>query len=134
MSLQQTDNFLLSRAGSLFRAPFTDLQTAVLAALPQPICGRVASDGTGLMLAGASVVRVSTGEYQITFDQPRESDTYPVLLTLEQNQNRDDYIVAFADTTVSGFIVEVNEQDNSTKAGTPRNAGFSFLLPFSSVI
>ena len=125
MSVQTTDAFICARGGQNFRVTFADL----VAALPKPTTGRVSADGTGLSLQGATVTRTNTGRYAVTFDTPRPDDTFPVLLSQEQNAGRDDYCLAYRDQTVTGFVVEITEQDNSTSAGIYRDAGFSFLIP-----
>ena len=128
MSVNDSDTFLLSRAGTIFRVGFEDIR----AALPQPVWGRVSADGTALGISGASVSRVQTGRYQVTLSTPRAEAAYPILLTLEQNSGRDDYVLAYRDVTDAGFMLDVTEQDNGGTAGAYRDAGFSFFIPASN--
>lgn len=128
MSVNDSDTFLLGRAGAVFRVSFDDIR----AALPQPVWGRVSADGTALGISGASVSRVATGRYLVTLSTPRAQALYPILLTLEQNSGRDDYVAAYRDVTETGFTVEVSEQDNGGTAGAYRDAGFSFFIPASN--
>ena len=127
MSVTETDTFLLSRAGSVFRVAFAELR----AAMPQPAWGRVNSNGTAARISGASVSRTATGRYAITLTQPQADASYPILVSLEQNAGRDDYVTAYRNVTATGFTVEVSEQDNSTSSGAYRDAGFSFFIPAS---
>lgn len=128
MSVNDSDTFLLSRAGTVFRVSFDDIRDA----LPQPVWGRVSAEGTALGISGASVSRVETGRYLVSLSTPRVQALYPILLTLEQNSGRDDYVVAYRDVTETGFTLEVSEQDNGGTRGTYRDAGFSFFIPASN--
>ena len=127
MSVQQSDRFLIGRDGAVFRVAFADLQSA----LPQPVWGRVAADGTPARVQGASVERVEMGRYAVTLTAPQADVGYPMLITLEQSEGLDDYVVHYTSVTTAGFIVEVTEQDNSARAGVFRDTGFSFFIPAS---
>ena len=125
MSVQDTDAFVCARGGQNFRVTFADL----VAALPRPVTGRLTANGTVLSQQGASAGRTATGRYVVKFDTPRPDASYPVLLSLEQNAGRDDYVAVYRNTSTDGFVVEIAEQDNGGTAGVYRDAGFSFFIP-----
>jgi hypothetical protein len=127
MSVQQSDRFLIGRDGGVFRVAFSDLQSA----LPQPIWGRVSADGTPMRIQGASVVRTNTGRYTVTLTVQQPNNTFPILISPQQNGGRDDYVLAYRNATPSSFDIEVTEQDNGESAGVYRDAGFSFFIPAS---
>jgi phosphopantetheine adenylyltransferase len=91
--------------------------------------GSVNSNGTTNSVTNATVNRTGTGQYTISFVTNSSTANYPVLLTIEQNSGTDDYQIAYSDVTVSGFDVEVKEQDDGGGGGTFRDSGFSFLVP-----
>ena len=91
--------------------------------------GSVDSAGNAQGIAGASVSRISTGRYQITFTSPSNTDTYPVLATMQGLPQNDDYQWAYLNRTVNGFQLEIREQDNGSSAGVLRDSGFSFFVP-----
>jgi len=89
----------------------------------------VNSNGTTNSTQNATVSRTATGRYSISFVTNSSTANYPVLLTPEQNTGTDDYQIAYSNVTVSGFDVEVKEQDDGGGGGTFRDSGFSFLVP-----
>lgn len=91
--------------------------------------GSILSDGTSEQIAGASVVRVAAGQYDISFNTAANSATYPVLATMQALPQNDDYQWAYLNRTVNGFRIEIREQDNGGAAGVLRDSGFSFYVP-----
>jgi hypothetical protein len=92
--------------------------------------GKVSSSGAGLYMQGAAVTRQSTGTYQISFSSahPNGAD-YPIVFSLEQNADEDDFVPAYSSVTANGFTVEVGRQDNGGSGGIPEDIGFSFNVP-----
>lgn len=99
-----------------------DLPVSILAA------GRVAADGTAIRVVGASVRRVRTGLYRITFDNPPPDATYPILATLEATAGEDDYVIHYG-ARPDRFDLAVTEQDNGGAPGIDRDCAFSFFVP-----
>ena len=79
----------------------------------------------------ASVVRTNTGRYTVTLTAQQPDNTFPILISPQQNGGRDDYVLAYRNATPSSFDIEVTEQDNGESAGVYRDAGFSFFIPAS---
>ena len=84
------------------------------------------SSGTILRGVGLTCSRLSTGKYKYTLAVARSTVNYVVHSTVMEGSNRDD-IVAYVsangseDKTTSYFVIIINEQDNSTTAGTQRD-------------
>lgn len=91
--------------------------------------GSVDQTGTPEQIAGATVTRSGVGQYDITFNTAANSNTYPVLATMQGLPQNDDYQWAYLNRTVNGFRIEVREQDNGGTAGVLRDSGFSFFVP-----
>lgn len=91
--------------------------------------GQIDSNGNANSIAGATVVRVSVGLYRVTFDTPQADNTYPILVTPEQNAGTDDYFFAYTNVTTTSFDVEIREQDDGGGGGTLVDSGFSFEVP-----
>lgn len=125
MSLQTTDLFVLSRSGAAYNVSFETIRQSLL---NQPR-GRVQANGTAQSITGASITRTNAGRYRVQFDPQLPDAAYPILLSLEQNSGRDDYVITYTGASAEGFNVEISEQDNGAAAGTFRDAGFSFFIP-----
>ena len=80
-------------------------------------------------IAGGSVTRMGVGQYDINFNTPSSSATYPVLATMQALAQNDDYQWAYLNRTVNSFRIEIREQDNGAAAGVLRDSGFSFFVP-----
>lgn len=93
--------------------------------------GSVNGDGTTNSTVNANVTRNGVGDYSVAFVTPASNDDYIVLLTLEQNPGTDDYSISYDNVTVNGFDVDIREQDDGGSGGTPRDNGYSFLVPFT---
>lgn len=91
--------------------------------------GSVLSDGTLEQGAGATITRFGVGQYDITFNSVANTATYPVLATMQALPQNDDYQWAYLNRTISGFRIEIREQDNGGAAGILRDSGFSFFVP-----
>lgn len=94
--------------------------------------GAVTVTGTTLttdQAAGCTVSRLARGRYQITFNNPANTATYPVLATMQGLPQNDDYQWAYLNRTINGFQIEIREQDNGGAAGVLRDSGFSFFVP-----
>ena len=91
--------------------------------------GSVLSNGSTEQIAGGSVTRIGIGQYDINFNSPATSATYPVLATMQALAQNDDYQWAYLNRTVDGFRIEIREQDNGPAAGVLRDSGFSFFVP-----
>lgn len=90
--------------------------------------GCVQGNGTLVNGRNASVNRVSTGVYDVSFLQTADPSCYIVQLTLMQNSGNDDYMINYDIKTQNGFRVEVREQDNGGSPGGLRDEDFDFLV------
>ena len=125
MTVQNSDAFLLSRNGEAYQASFADLS----AALPQPVWGRAAADGTELSMRGASVSRRSTGIYKVHLDQARADADFPVIVTLETERDTSNCTIAALQIRSTVLRIIITEQTSDGSFGTPRDVGFSFFIP-----
>jgi hypothetical protein len=92
--------------------------------------GNIDSSGTANNIQGATVTRLSTGRYRITFNNQHPNGThYPIILSMEQNSGDDDYNPTYSNVGPGGFNVEIGEQDNGGSAGVAIDADFSFYVP-----
>lgn len=93
--------------------------------------GSVLVDGTNEGVAGATVTKNGTGDFSVAFSSPANTATYPVVLGVEGNANRDDIFLDYINRTVNGFDIRMVEQDNGGTAGvfSDNFAGFSFYVP-----
>ncbi len=86
-------------------------------------------DGTILGQRGAfpmSVNRISTGQYDITFDTPLADANYAIILSNQESLvNRDDIKALYDSRANTGFFVWIGEQDNGGTAGVYRDREFS---------
>lgn len=73
--------------------------------------------------------RLSQGEYYIYFEEPAPTDTYPILLTIEERWLYDDYVIKYLKREKTWFLVQVREQDNSWSPWVLKDASFSFHVP-----
>lgn len=108
-----------------FTAPPVDPQDPVY----YKACASVEANGTIEQGAGCSVVRVGVGQYDVTFNTPHSSATYPVLATMQALPQNDDYQWGYLNRTVNGFRLEIREQDNGGNPGVLRDSGFSIYVP-----
>lgn len=95
----------------------------------EPAWGSVAADGTATNISQSSAVRLAVGRYQITLDNARPNNDYPIVLGMEDTAARDDISVYYINRTTTTFQVQITEQDNGGAAGTYRDRAFSFFLP-----
>jgi hypothetical protein len=121
-------------------AIITDLQnsntSSVLAAADgtlikrNRILGKILPDGTSSKISGATCVRISTGNYQITFNTPFADSDYLILLSKKRlnENNHDDPNVAYYDQQVNGFKVEIENGDNGTTSGKKIDLEFMFRV------
>jgi hypothetical protein len=76
-----------------------------------------------------TIVRISTGLYEITFIDPHPNgDFYPVTATINDNPGADDYQIDIINNTSTSFFVRITEGDNGGTPGTPIDSNFSFVV------
>jgi len=114
----------------------TALENAVVqppvgdSAISVKAAGSVLQTGVAQEIVNATVTKVTgvSGTYDITFLNDAPTATYPVLVTMGALPQNDDYQWAYLNRTVSGFRVEIREQDNGAAAGVLRDSDFSFQV------
>ena len=95
--------------------------------------GRVEANGNVLYIEGASVTQLSTGIFRVNFSNAHpDGGLYPVIFSIEQDNNRDDYSATYTNVNSTGFDVEVAEHDTGNSPSIPRNVGFSFYIPLGN--
>lgn len=95
--------------------------------------GKVADTGIALKISGATVTRLSLGNYRVTFSAPRPDDNYIIMLAQLETPGdigNDDVSISYFNQTVNGFDVLVGNNDNG---GTSREAS-TIDLEFSFVV
>ena len=96
--------------------------------IQQRIMGKVNPDGTANAIS-ASVVRLSTGNYQITFDKPLSDSDYLILLTIKRyNNSSNDPNVTYYNQETTGFKVEIKNNDDGSSNGSNIKLEFMFKV------
>ncbi len=81
--------------------------------------GKVAANGTGLRVHGATVARLSVGKYRVTLTTPRTTANYTVMLgSLESDSTRDSIGTHVFSQSTGSFDVAISEGDNGAAANT----------------
>ncbi len=97
--------------------------------IQQRIMGKVNPNGTSSKIVGATSVRVSTGNYRITFDQPLLDRDYIILLTIRRfNNSRNDPNTTYYNQDVNGFNVEIKNNDDGNSNGSEIDLEFMFKV------
>lgn len=91
--------------------------------------GSIDSAGSPRSSFNASILQLSTGQYRVNFTTALADDTYPIILSLEENAGTDDYSIKYENISASGFSIRITEQDDGGTGGVLVNSGFSFFIP-----
>jgi len=99
-------------------------------ASPVRAMGKVASDGTAVKIKGATVTRLSQGNYQVTFDTPMPDADYIIQLTLPDRQGvgNDDPGITYYDQQTTGFKVNIGDNDNGKGDRNDYDSEFMFTI------
>lgn len=103
--------------------------------------GKVNSDGTPVVIYGASVVRISEGDYQVTFDTPLIQDYIIQVSVLDcdgdcpgnTNDPYDSPSITYYDQQLNGFKVNIGDSDNGAAPKDDIDIEFMFttiIIPF----
>ncbi|MFC7357489.1 hypothetical protein ACFQO1_07305 [Jejudonia soesokkakensis] len=91
--------------------------------------GKVSATGTAAKISGATVSRVSTGVYQVTFTTAQLDANYLIQLSVLNCSGcgTDDSIgIYYSNQTTTGFRVVIGANDNGNTAKVPSNLEFMF--------
>ncbi|WP_299113292.1 collagen-like protein [uncultured Winogradskyella sp.] len=93
--------------------------------------GNINQTGSINYIQGANIIRNSVGSYTVTLTNPHpNTNTYPILITLERNAGTDDYGAMYTIISNTIFNIEIREQDDGGGGGVLRDSSFSFYVPF----
>ncbi len=94
--------------------------------------GRVQPDGNPRRIVGATVQRIETGHYKITFNTPLPGENYMVSLSLrkEDNHERDDITIFWRYMNEQSFEVFIQDNDNGFSVGIPTDNMFLFSVMY----
>jgi len=92
--------------------------------------GRVQRDGHPRRIVGATVERLGTGHYKITFNTPMPGENYIITLSLrkEDNHERDDITIYWRYMNEQSFEVFIQDNDNGFDDGIPTDNMFLFSV------
>ena len=109
----------------------------VFVASPVKAFGKVNGNGSAAKIYGATVTRLSTGDYEVTFDTALTSDDYVIQLTLLDcggncppagGPNYDDPGITYYQQTASSFRVNIGDSDNGTNPKVDIDQQFMFTV------
>lgn len=95
--------------------------------------GKVAGTGSALKILGATVTRLSLGNYRVTFSTPRPDANYIIMLAqLEPTgpNGNDDVSISYFNQTLNSFDVLEGNNDNggTSREASPIDLEFSFVV------
>ncbi|MEM0518685.1 hypothetical protein [Aequorivita flava] len=97
--------------------------------------GKVAYDGTAIKITGATVSKIGTGNYSITFSTSRDHSNYIIQLaylectgTGADCQGDNSINISYSSQSTSGFNVGIGSNDNGGTARVPRDREFMFTV------
>jgi len=92
--------------------------------------GKVNADGTTAKAFNATVERDNTGDYTITFDTDMADDNYIIQLSQPDRTGagNDDPGITYYGQTVSGFSVNIGDNDNGSGDRVDYNSEFMFTV------
>ena len=109
----------------------------VFVASPVKAFGKVNGNGNAAKIYGATVTRLSTGDYEVTFDTALTSDNYVIQLTLLDcggncppagGPNYDDPGITYYQQTASSFRVNIGDSDNGSNPKVDIDQQFMFTV------
>ena len=99
---------------------------------PVRAMGKINGNGTAAKILNATVTRLNTGRYQVTFtaDAGITDADYIIQLTVRdpQGDGNDNYDVSYSAQTATGFIAEVGDNDNGGADRANRDFEFMFTV------
>lgn len=90
--------------------------------------GAIQADGTNVISNNSNVVRIASGQYQITFDTPLPTTDYTLSLTPSDDPNRDQKKIAYGNRTANGFTVYTTVDDNGGTADPLDDISFHYQV------
>jgi hypothetical protein len=93
--------------------------------------GRVRPNGAVVRIFGASVTKLNTGKYRITFNTPMPTDDYIISLSLrlEPGLNKENVSIMWRDLTTEKFdVFIIKDNDDNTGDETWNNNMFMFTV------
>jgi hypothetical protein len=92
--------------------------------------GKVNSDGNAAKILGATVGKINTGDYQVTFNSSMPDANYIIQLTVRDfnNLSRDDPGIQYINQTTNGFQVHIQNNDDGNTNGTDTDFEFMFTV------
>jgi hypothetical protein len=92
--------------------------------------GKVSSSGTALKIMGATVSRINTGDYQITFTTAMPDAHYIIQLTVIDlgGSGNDAPSITYTSQSTTGFIVKTADNDNGGSDSADTDLEFMFTV------
>ncbi|MEE9362876.1 MAG: hypothetical protein V3U92_09800 [Cellulophaga sp.] len=100
-------------------------------ASPVKAMGKINANGTAAKTPlNASVAKIATGRYRVTFGSAMPDANYIIQLTLRDSAGagNDDYDVSYNSQTTASFIVEIGDNDNGGGDRANRDLEFMFTV------